>query len=124
MNLKAQRNPKYDFFFWSIITLVIAVGIAANYYFYGQPLAIRLIGWLVLICALIPIALQTSSGRRLWVFMREARMELRKVVWPTRQETIQTTFIIIILVVVMACILWGIDSLLLWAIAQLTGQRG
>jgi preprotein translocase subunit SecE len=124
MNLKAQRNSKYDFLFWSIITLVIAGGIAANYYFYYQPLAIRLIGWLVLICALVPIAWQTRSGQRLWIFMREARTELRKVVWPTRPETIQTTFIIIVLVVVLACVLWGVDSLLLWAVALLTGQRG
>jgi preprotein translocase subunit SecE len=108
MNVKEQSNSKQDFLFWSIIALLIIGGI----------------GWLVLVCALVPIVLQTSSGQRAWVFMREVRTELRKVVWPTRQETIQTTFIIIVLVVILGCILWGIDSILLWAVALLTGQRG
>ena len=51
-------------------------------------------------------------------------VELRKVVWPTRQETIQTTLIVVAMVVVAALILWGLDKVFFWLVAWLTGQRG
>ena len=62
------------------------------------------------------------SGQKVWVFAKQSRMELRKVVWPTRQETIQTTMIVVAMVVVMALVLWGVDSILTWAITWLTGS--
>jgi preprotein translocase subunit SecE len=124
MNANVQMNPKYDYFIWTVIVLLVAAGISANYYFATQPIAIRLIGWLVLACATAFIALQTRSGQLVWQFMRESRIEMRKVTWPTRQETIQTTMVVVGMVVIVSLILWGLDSFLLWAIAILTGQRG
>ena len=67
---------------------------------------------------------QTSKGLQLWSFIKGARIELRKVVWPTRQETIQTTLVVVAMVVVAALILWGIDTLFFWLVGWLTGQRG
>ncbi len=65
-------------------------------------------------CAAAVIAFQTSQGRKAWDFIQEARMELRKVVWPTRQEVIQTTLLIIAMVVITSLLLWAVDSFLLW----------
>ena len=56
----------------------------------------------------------------MFVFVKEAKVELLKVIWPTRQETIQTTAIVMIMVALMGFILWGIDSVMVWAILKLT----
>ena len=58
------------------------------------------------------VALQTERGRRVWNLAREARTELRRVVWPTRQEATMTTGIVLILILAFSLILWGLDSLL------------
>jgi preprotein translocase subunit SecE len=50
-------------------------------------------------------------------------MEMRKVVWPTREETMQTTLVVAGMVIILALLLWGMDSLLVWLIGWLTGQR-
>ncbi len=57
----------------------------------------------------------------MWKFAKQARIEMRKVVWPTRQDTVRATAIIALLVLVTALILWGMDSVLLWFIGLLTG---
>lgn len=69
-------------------------------------------------------AAQTHKGQRIWAFAREARMELRKVIWPTRPETVRTTLVVVAVVIVVALFLWGLDAFLLWAAGFLTGQRG
>jgi preprotein translocase subunit SecE len=55
------------------------------------------------------------------VLLKEARGEIRKVVWPTRQETTQTTLIVVVVVLVMALLLWGLDSLLGWLVSMVVG---
>ena len=67
------------------------------------------------------MALQTSKGRSFFVLLKEARVEIRKVVWPTRQETTQTTLIVVAVVLVMALLLWGLDSLLGWLVSMVVG---
>ena len=67
------------------------------------------------------LALQTERGKALWDLLKEARTEIRRVVWPTRQETTQTTFIVVALVVVFSLILWGLDSLLSWFVSSFIG---
>jgi preprotein translocase subunit SecE len=76
----------------------------------------------LLACILLALALTTRLGKRFWRFAKETRGELRKVTWPTRQETIQTTLIVAALVVLVALILWGVDTFLLWIVGHLTGQ--
>ncbi len=66
-------------------------------------------------------ALQTAKGKSFLVLAKEARTEIRKVVWPTRQETTQTTLIVVAVVLVMALLLWGLDSLLGWAVSLIVG---
>jgi preprotein translocase subunit SecE len=109
---------------WLVISFVIAAIIVANYYFANQSVAIRIAGNIIAGLVILSIISSTTSGKRFWQFAQEARIELRKVVWPTRQETIHATLVIVVVVGITALFLWGIDSVLLWAVSFLTGQRG
>lgn len=127
MVLKTVENPvntKLDWLKWLVAVLLLIAGLVANYYYNSQPWPLRLLGWLVLLGIIAAIVLQTYQGKQALSFARESRMELRKVVWPTRQETVQTTVFVAIMVVVLALILWCVDSYLMWLIGWLTGQRG
>ncbi|HEY1181887.1 MAG TPA: preprotein translocase subunit SecE, partial [Rhodocyclaceae bacterium] len=72
--------------------------------------------------ASLAIAYQTVLGRTLWGYISGSRTELRKVVWPSRQESLQATLMIAVVVLIMALLLWGLDSLLLWGVEILTGR--
>ena len=76
---------------------------------------------MVAIAAGLGILATTEKGRTFIAFAKEARIEVRKVIWPTRQEATHTTFIVIIATVIMALILWGLDGILFRAVGFLTG---
>lgn len=127
MNYKISAEPQkasWDSLKWGVIVLLIAAGLWANYHFSQVEWSLRLAGWIVLACITVALVLQTGAGSKAWLFVKQARGELRKVAWPTRQETIQTTMIIVGMVVLTSLILWGIDSILLWIVELLTGPRG
>jgi preprotein translocase subunit SecE len=125
MNSKvSQPSTSTNIVLWSLITILVAGGIFANFYFSNYPITIRLVGWIILAAILVGLTLQTQFGKSSWIFIKESRMEMRKVTWPTRQETVQTTLVVVAMIVLMALILWGIDSLLLWVIGTLTGHAG
>ena len=67
------------------------------------------------------IALQTAKGAAFFTLFKEAKSEIRKVVWPTRQETIQTTLIVTAVVLIVGLFLWGLDSLLSWGVSGVIG---
>ncbi len=112
---------KFKFF---IAALIIAAAIGGFYYYGDQLLLFRVLGLLVAIGIATGIILQTTAGHRAWEFIGEARTEVRKVVWPTRKETIQTTLVVLAMVVVVAILLWIFDMILAWAVRFLTGQGG
>ena len=97
------------------------LAITANYYFSQQSIAIRLIAWIMGALILVFLFFRTAQGQRLWLFSQAARAELRKVVWPTRQETVRTTLLVMAMVVLAGLFLWAVDSFLLWLVAFLTG---
>jgi preprotein translocase subunit SecE len=99
-------------------------GIFAFYFFADYSGLLRVIGLLVISGAAAAIALQTVPGRQLWQFVSDARMEVRKVVWPTRQETVQTTLVVMAMVVVVGIVLWLFDMVLMGILRFLTGQGG
>ncbi len=101
--------------------LVLAGAIGFNYYS-DQSLLLRVIAMIVVAAVALGIALATARGRRTIGFVKDARTEVRKVVWPTRNETLQTTLIVMIMVVLVGILLWIMDSFLLWAVKLLTGQ--
>ncbi|OGT32805.1 MAG: preprotein translocase subunit SecE [Gammaproteobacteria bacterium RIFCSPHIGHO2_02_FULL_39_13] len=117
-------NQKSNGLKWTLVCILVIAGIVANTYFNQVAWALRVAAGLVLAAVVLWIALQTATGHVFWTFAKEARIELRKVVWPTRQETVQTTLVVVAMVVVAALILWGLDTLFFWLVGWLTGQRG
>jgi len=92
--------------------LILIAGVAGFYYFEDESQLLRVIGMLVVVGIAFFIVSMTDIGRRSLGFVKEARVEVRKVVWPTRQETLQTTLAVLVMVVIVAIMLWAIDSLL------------
>ena len=124
LKTEAPENKSFDWIKWIAVAILIVTGIVSNYYYNYQPWPMRLLAGLVVLAVITAIISQTYLGKQAIVFIRESRMELRKVFWPTRQETIQTTLVVAAMVVVLALLLWGIDGVLMWLIGWLTGQRG
>ena len=103
---------------------VLVAGVGGFYYFSGHSHLLRVLGLLALAGVAVAIASNTEAGRGLWQFAKGSRNEVRKVVWPSRAETIQTTLMVFVMVVIVAIFLWMLDMLLAWAVRLLTGQGG
>ncbi len=103
------------------VALLVA-GIIGFYLLDAQALWVRLLAILSAAGVGIFVAGQTAIGRTAWRFAAESRTEVRKVVWPTRQETLQTVLAIFVAVLITALFLWAIDSILFWLVRLLTGQ--
>jgi len=101
---------------------LLIAGVVGFYYFSQQSLLYRVLGVVGLSIASIAMILTTPLGKSFWGFLKEARVEVRKVVWPTRQETVQATLIVVALVFLVGLMLWLFDMFLFWVISQLTGQ--
>jgi preprotein translocase subunit SecE len=104
--------------------ILLIAGIYGFYHFAAYSTLLRVVGLLAIGGLAAAIALQTDQGRRLWQFAGDARNEVRKVVWPTRQETLQTTLIVIVMVLILGIILWLFDMMLMSILRFLTGQGG
>ena len=96
---------------WAVVVLMVVFAVVGNLHFAGSPLAIRAAALIVVGVVALFLAKTTSQGGMAWEFIKESRLEMRKVVWPTRQETIQTTGLVIAVVAIMSLILWGVDSI-------------
>jgi preprotein translocase subunit SecE len=110
-----------DRFKLTISVLPIAAAIGAFYYYAEESLLLRVVGILVAAGISLFIAGQTTPGRAAVLFIRDARTEVRKVVWPTRKETVQTTLFVLAATIIMGLLLWGLDMFLAWAVRFLTG---
>jgi len=112
---------KLDTFKLLLAIAVLIGGIVGFYYYEAESQLYRVLG--VVFAALVAIAISstTTLGQNLIGFGREARMEVRKVVWPTRQETIQTTFMVMVAVIIIGIFLWLVDMVLAQAIQMITG---
>ena len=116
------NNGMPDQLKWFMAAVLVAGAVGGFYYFGDHSLLYRVIGIIVVTSVAVAIAFQTEKGRQAWALMQDARTELRKVVWPTRNETLQTTLIIIGVVTVTAIMLWMLDGLLAWLIRILLGR--
>jgi len=122
MNAKAEaKDSRFDLLKWLVVVALVVVGVVGNQYFSAEPILYRVVALLVLAAAAAFVASQTTKGRSFFGLAKEARAEIRKVVWPTRQETTQTTLIVVAVVLVMALLLWGLDSLLGWLVSLIVG---
>ncbi len=122
MNEQAEvASSGMDTFKLIVAILLLIAGVWAFYVYAEQSLLLRVLGLLVVVGIAIAVIMQTMMGRRVWSFAADSRAEVRKVVWPSRQETVQTTLIVLAMVLLMGVILWLVDMGLLAIVRSVTG---
>ena len=107
-----------------VAALLLIGGVGAFYYFGDQPDIYRWLGLLALAGIAFGVAYATPQGKSAWSFLQTSRIEVRKMVWPSRQETVQTTLAVLAVVVILGLMMWVLDIGLFAATQALTGQGG
>ena len=113
-----QTTSAIDTFKLMTAVLVLIAGVVGFYYFEDESQLLRVLGMLGVAVVAFLIAATTDKGRRSLAFVKDARIEVRKVVWPTRQETLQTTIAVLFLVILVAIMLWLFDMFLGWGVGK------
>lgn len=103
-----------------IVLLLVAAGIYGFYHFADEAFLFRVIGLIVMIAMAFGLAVTTQAGANGVSFSRAAVIEMRKTVWPSKKETMQTTAIVMVMVVIMGLVLWLFDTILVSIIRWLT----
>jgi preprotein translocase subunit SecE len=132
MNTQAEpATPVGDIVKQVLSVVVVVAGVAAFYYFSTDHtyfkevrLLYRVLGLVVIVLMALGMMLTTDLGRTVWSFVLESKQEVRKVVWPTREETMRTTLLVFAMVFIVGLILWLLDMFLFWGVRILTGQGG
>lgn len=123
MNTQTEAQvPVFDIIKQVFSGLLVVGAVSAFYYFSEIALLYRVIALLFVLILVIGLMFTTHIGRGLWVFFQESRQEVRKVVWPNRDETTRTTMLVIAMVFTVGFILWLLDMFLFWGVRLLTGQ--
>jgi len=108
-----------------VISIALLGGaVVAFYYFSDRSLLLRVLGLLAVTGVSLAIMATTAVGGRAMGYLSETRAEVRKMVWPTRQETMQTALIVFAMVIILGIMLWLMDMFFLWLVKLLTGQGG
>lgn len=107
-----------------VAMLLVIAGVAGYYYFADAPTVVRVLSVIAGVVLAGLVAGTSGLGRQFFGFALDARDEAKKVVWPTRKETIQMTGVVMAFVVVMALFLWAVDSILGWLVKLAMGQGG
>lgn len=125
MNASTENQPtgSLDSLKWGVIFLILAGAVVGNYMYSELSVLTRAIAVVAAVILAGIIAMQTEKGRTAVLFAKEARTEVRKVVWPTRQEAVQTTGIVIVATFIMSLVMWGLDSVLFWVVGFITGLQ-
>lgn len=108
---------------WLVVAVLLIVAIVGNFLYRDVSLPLRAMAVVLIIAIAGAVALLTTQGKATVAFAREARTEMRKVIWPTRQETLHTTLIVAAVTAVMSLILWGLDGILVRLVSFITGLR-
>ncbi len=116
-----QTNSGMDKAKLALAALLVLAGFYGFYEYASEPLLYRVLGILLFVIIAAGIALTTTKGRALTSFMQSARTEVRKMVWPTRAETLQTTLVILVVVVLVGLFLWMLDTFLGWGMSKIIG---
>lgn len=114
-----QTASALDTFKLMTAVLVLIAGVVGFYYFEEESQLLRVLGMLAVAVVSLLIAATSEPGRRSLAFFKDSRVELRKVVWPTRQEALQTTIAVLFMVILVAIMLWLFDMFLGWGIRSL-----
>lgn len=124
VNTEHQQQPKsaLDVVLWiAVIALLAGLVVVNHLYGQGVSMLIRVVVAVAVFAVAIGLAALTGKGKQALSFAKESRTEVRKVIWPTRQETVHTTFIIMAAVAVMGLLLWIMDGILVRVIGWFTG---
>ena len=108
----------------ALAALIAASGLFVYYWKADQPTVVRLAILLGAFAVAVVVMVYTNAGRAFLVFARESWEEAKRVVWPTRKETLQTTGVVFVFVFTMALFLWMVDAGLLWITQKLLGSGG
>ena len=120
VNASTER-PLGDTIKMVVAIAILLAAVYGYYHFADSSQLFRVLGVVGAVIVALLVASQTLTGRGLLLFMADARTETRKVVWPTKQETMQVTMVVIFVVILVGLILWGLDSFLGWAVQALLG---
>ena len=123
--MEAKVDSKPTILDTALLLLSIAIlvgGIFAYYYYSDESVLLRTLGVLVAFSLAVWVALRSAQGKTLLAFIQGARVELRKVVWPTREEAVQTTIIVLVFTMIMGTFFWLLDFFLLWFTRFITGR--
>ena len=119
-----EKSKELNIFLWLLAVAIIAASAFGNIYFQDQySTPIRVVAVIVLLLISLGVAATTNQGRKALGFFQDARTELRRIVWPSRPEATQTTFIVVGVTVFVSLILWGLDSIIVSIITFLTDWR-
>lgn len=122
MNAKVETNDyPLSWLRWLVVAALVAVGVVGNSYYSEVGLLYRFAALVALGLLAFFVAINTTQGSALWATVKESLVEIRKVVWPSVQETHQTTLIVVVLTIFMALILWGLDALFGWIASLIIG---
>jgi preprotein translocase subunit SecE len=102
--------------------LLVAAGVAGFYYLQQAAAVLKLASVLGGLLMAAAVFWTTESGKRLFGFARESVAEAKRVVWPTRKETMQTTAVVVVFAITMALFLWAVDASLMLAVNKLMGR--
>lgn len=119
-NTENQGNS-LDIVKWGLAIILLAAAVIGNQMYSEESVLVRAIAVVIAFALAGFIALQTAKGKQALAFARESQIEVRKVVWPTRQEALNTTFIVLAATGILALILWGLDAVLLRIVNFITG---
>lgn len=123
-NTEAQGGGRYlEAVKWLTVAILLVVAIVGNYYYRDLSLPLRALVVVLMITFAGIVTLMTTKGKAIVAFAREVRTEVRKVIWPTRQEALHTTLIVAAVIAVMSMILWGLDGVLVRLVSFITGLR-
>lgn len=125
-NEHLEAKETLDKLKWLVVFILFVAVVWGNFYFsepksiYTVNFIIRIISVVVLSAIMLLLVATTRRGKQILIFAKEARIELRKVVWPNRRETIQTTILIAVITIIASLFLWGLDSITIRLVSFLT----
>lgn len=123
MNIQAKEvtsTSMFDVLKYVLSLVLVSAGVVAFYQFSEVSQLYRVLGMLAVVMLALAMMMTTAIGKNSWSFALESRLEVRKVVWPSRQDTIRMTLMVFAMVIIVGLILWLLDMFLFWAITTLT----
>ena len=119
--MEVRLETMQNYLRWTAGLVLIAAAIYGNAYYSLEPLLYRVVGVIALLLLSTLVLVTTVQGKEAMKIILESRTEIRRVIWPSRVETTQTTLIVIVAITIAGLILWGLDSLFGWFTVLLLG---